>query len=367
MTTVQTFHIPNLASVRLDNRTNDLPLLEIVLADTYVGDLNDTAAKSPGPDCLYLSCDSASAIDSPELAKFLEVMHQWDHTGDGVPDCDEIIDAIMDVFWGASEPNEFQRPHEGLYTKALMSTMPAAPSRHIVFSFGELKPRYRWYHYASAVPMLAAFIGSVYVQNEAFPWMKYSVISGFLAGTDFVGLPGWAGIPLFIVLYLVYSKRVDEVDYGESFSKHTYGFFNKAAVFEEQAFREGSEHWSLGQRVRSCLAFGAIHMVNLIYPLAAILPLTLCGAVFMFVYLRAYRDTPFRRTAVLKAAVMHRVYNRIALAIMVVALLVWFGLMGVAMLGAIGLLSGVLGMVRVSRRRFASLGNETQAIDLAQV
>lgn len=367
MTTAQTFTIPGLAIVRLDNRINDKPLLEIVLADDYEGDLNDIARETTGSDEVYLSSDTASIIDSPELAKFLEVMTHWDHTGDGVPDCDEIIDTIMDTFWHTEEPNEFHRPYEGLYTKALMKGMPPAPPRHIVFSFGELKPRYRWYHYASAVPMIAAFIGLVYVQNLAFPWMKHSVISGFLAGTDFVGLPGWAGIPLFIVLYVLYGRFVDEYRYGQSFSEHTYGFFNKAAVFEEQAFREGSEHWSFGQRIRSCLAFGAIHMVNLIYPLAAILPLALCGAAFMFVYLRAYRNTPFRRTAVLKAAVLHRVYNRIALGVMIIALLVWFGLMGVAMLGALGLLAGLLGLIRVNLRRSANASSEIQVSDLARV
>lgn len=347
MTTVQTFDIPRLATVSLDTRDNDEPLLEITLTDDYDGDLNDIAARTDGPDNVYLRCDSAGAINNPELAKFVEVMTHWDHTGDGMPDCDVIIETIEAAFWQSSEtPDMFYRPRGGPFTKALMAIMPPAPDRHIVLSFGELKPRYRWFHYVSAIPMIAAFIGLVYLQNDLFPWMKYSVISGFATGAEAVGVPGWATVPLFIAAFVLYGRLVGSDYPFMSHSQHTYGFFNKAAVFEEQAFREGSEQWSFTERLRSCLAFGAIHMVNLFYPLASILPLALCGAVFMIVYLRAYRKTPFRRTAVLKAAVWHRVYNRIALTIMVIALLVWFGTLGLAMLATVGFLMGTAGMIR---------------------
>ncbi len=368
MTTVQTFDIPGLATVSLDTRHNDEPLLEIVLSDDYQGDLNDIAVHTAGPDNVYLRCNSAGAINNPELAKFVEVMTHWDHTGDGRPDCDEIISTIELAFWQSREtPDVFFRPRGGMYTKALMAIMPPAPDRHIVLSFGELKPRYRWFHYASAIPMIAAFIGLVYVQNDLFPWMKYSVISGFTTGAEAIGVPGWMTFPLFIVAFVLYARLAPTSGPFMSHSEHTYGFFNKAAVFEEQAFREGSEHWSFTARVRSCLAFGAIHMVNLFYPLASILPLALCGAVFMIVYLRAFRTTPFRRTAVLKAAVWHRVYNRIALTLMVIALLVWFGTLGLAMLGTVGILLGTVGLVRPQPRMRLKTNDVTRSVSTSQV
>jgi hypothetical protein len=124
-----------------------------------------------------------------------------------------------------------------------------------------------------------------------------------------------------------------------STSRYTFGFFNRAAVVEEQIFREGAEGWSWPQRITSCLVFGAVHLTNLIYPLATVLPLAVGGGLFMWVYLKNYRVTRSRRKAVLEASVTHRVYNRIAL-IMVV--LVMFGLTAslvkslLALLGVVG-------------------------------
>lgn len=324
MTVVRTFIIPGLAGISLDTRDNCSPLLQIVLPPEYRGDLNDIASRTPGPDDLYLSCDQTSAINNPELAKFMEVMTHWDHTGDGNPDCDEIIDAIEEAFWQSREkPDEFHRPRDGWYTRAVMSIMPPAPERHIVFSFGELKPRFRWYHHLAALPMLALIFALIQLQVHLLPWTKYSVVTGFIAALGTIGVSSWIAIALFIIGYRVVQNR--STASSSTISPHTYGFFNRAAIFEEQAFREGSENWSLSQRTRSCLAFGAIHMVNLIYPLATILPIALGGGMLMVVYLRSYRSSRFRRTAVLTASVWHRVYNRMALIALAITLVTLLG------------------------------------------
>jgi hypothetical protein len=212
-----------------------------------------------------------------------------------------------------------------------MSIMPPAPDRHIVLSFGKLQPRFRWYHHVAAVPMLAGMIALISLQTHYVPWTSFSVVSGFMTLAEKAGLAWWLALIIFVVgLNVLRSRRRPSQD-PSPLSQHTYGFFNRAAVFEEQAFREGSENWTLFQRVRSCLAFGAIHMVNLIYPLASILPLALGGALFMLIYLRTYRKTRFRRTAVLTAAVWHRVYNRMALIALAVSLAAVLGLKAVAL------------------------------------
>lgn len=112
---------------------------------------------------------------------------------------------------------------------------------------------------------------------------------------------------------------------------------------------------AMRQRATSCLVFGAIHMVNLIYPLATIVPLSLGGALFMSVYLKAYRRTRFRRTAVLESSVVHRVYNRIAIGVVLLSIITAVGaslfLGGVLLLTALAILH-VASFVFGNRRQF---------------
>jgi hypothetical protein len=363
LTIVRKFEIPGLATVSLDTRDNSNPLLEIQLSPEYSGDLNDIALHTDGDDDIYLRCDQVKAVNSPELAKFVEVMSHYDFTGDGLPDCDEIIDAIEEAFWQSKEkPDVFHRPNGGWYTRAVMSIMPPAPVRHIVFSFGELRPRFRLHHFAYGIAMLSVFIGLVLLQDHFFPFMKYSPLSGGAAAIEAVGLPKWTTIPIIVIVVFILTKR-SRPSNKPSISRHTYGFFNGAAVFEEQAFREGAESWSFWQRFRSCVAFGAIHMVNLFYPLATILPLAVGGALLTVIYLRNYRRTGFRRAAVLEAAVWHRVYNKIALTVAAVALVITIGYMLAGLFAALFGLAIFFGFVRQRSiaRRIAPLDAESSS------
>lgn len=336
MSAIQQFEVPGLATVTLDTLRDYEPLLKIVLDPAYVGDLNDLEKANPYAPGVYLECDSTSCINDPLLAKFVEVLSHWDHDHDGNFDGDEIIDAIEAAMWRSREtPDVVVRPNGDWYTDLVMKLMPPAPERHIVFSFGELKERFRWYHYPMALLTFIAILALIHVQIQLLPITKYTVITGIMAIGEHFGINGWLALVLvFIALTAVRRLRKVE-DIAATHSRHTYGFFNKAAVYEEQSFREGSENWSVAQRVASCIAFGAIHMTNLIYPLATILPLALGGAVFMVVYLRVYRRTKFRRSAVLASSLFHRVYNRLALtafAITLIVILGWsaLGLFGIA-------------------------------------
>jgi hypothetical protein len=303
----ETAVVPGLATIAFDTRPNDHPAVEIILADEYEGDLNDLEKANGLPARVLFAGTHATSINDPKLARFMEVLHHWDHNRDGAYDADVVSTEV------------FRRLQDGLYTRLLLRLMPPQPERHIVLGYGELKPRFKLRHYALGVVLLFVVFSLVTAQINAMPAMRHSVVSGWGLLVDKIGLiPAW----LLLVLFIIINRRLGKSKAkGKSLSKHTYGFFNKAAVYEEQAFREGAENWTFAQRATSCFVFGAIHMVNLIYPLASILPLTLGGALFMYVYLHNYRQTHFRRSAVLAASVVHRVYNRIALIVILLIVL----------------------------------------------
>lgn len=346
MSLVRTYHIPGLATVHLDTSKDREPALTITLEPGYDGDLRDFAPEASGA---YLTCDHASAINNPRLARFVETMKHWDHDFDGIPDCDHIIEDIEEALWQSrEEPEVFHRPTGGWYTRLVIALLPPAPDRHIVFSFGELRPRFRWYHHVAALPMLALFIGLVYLQTSLLPWMSYNVITGLQAVAESAGV---SFILVLIVFFAVMRLGRSRARAGASTSPHTYGFFNKAALLEEQGWREGSERWSILGRFRSCVSFGLIHMVNLIYPLASILPLAIGGGLLTYIYLRKYKETHFRRTATLEAAVWHRVYNRIALIAVSISLISILSEKAIGMFAAFAVVEGFNMMLDSLRAR----------------
>lgn len=340
MPALQEFVMPGLATVTIDTENDFEPLLRIVLDTTYDGDLNDLEKDNGFAPGVYLECDSTSCINDPLLAKFMEVLSHWDHDHDGQFDGDALREAIDNAMWRSHDlPDEFHRPGGNWFVALLMKLMPPAPARHIVFSFGELRERFRWQHYVIAIPAIAAIIGLIQLQIHLVPVLQYNVITGLMRIGNVIGINGYLalglGFGLFMLLNQIFAGIIHE---KISRSPHTYGFFNSYAVLEEQGFREGAEDWNLRQRITSCLVFGAVHMTNLIYPLATILPLALGGAIFMAVYLRVYRRTKFRRSAVLAAALVHRVYNRIALAAFVISLVILLGWTALGMFGIAALL-----------------------------
>ena len=350
MTDVQEFYIHGLATVTIDMISPQTPVVEIRLLPNYSGDLNDLeklrkiAKTTEGPDDIYLRCNDTTALDSPELAKFAEVLKHWDADGDDEPDCDHILDEINDALWRSDEePKVFHRPQSGFFSRAVMALVPKAPERHIVFSFGELRERIGRSMILWSIPMLLAFIGLVLLQNHLMPFMQYSVISGLQEIYTQIGLTSWMIMPAVVLTIIIGAKiaGIGAKDVPSSLSKHTYGFFNKAAVSEEQAFREGSESWSKFGIARSCVAFGLIHQVNLFYPLATIVPLALGGLLLTMIYRHTYRQTHFRRTAVLKASVWHRAYNKIALTAVGISLVAIVGLEALEYFGVFAAVAGI--------------------------
>ena len=88
---------------------------------------------------------------------------------------------------------------------------------------------------------------------------------------------------------------------------------------EERMFRSGAQHWSTRRRVLKVLQFGAIHALIGI-PIGVALALSVGGAYFMSVYLRAYGLTGSGHEATLESTRAHTAYN--ALIIVTVAIAV---------------------------------------------
>jgi hypothetical protein len=89
---------------------------------------------------------------------------------------------------------------------------------------------------------------------------------------------------------------------------------------EEEMFRLGAESWSWPRRIRMAVLFGLVHALVGI-PIGAALALSIGGAYFQFVYLRAYRRTGSRREALLESTRAHLAYNASIVALFLVALI----------------------------------------------
>ena len=90
---------------------------------------------------------------------------------------------------------------------------------------------------------------------------------------------------------------------------------------EERLFRAGAEDWSPGRRVFKVVQFGMVHALIGI-PIGAALALSLGGAYFMAVYLRAFRQTLSRSEATIESTTAHTVYNFLIVLLVLVALVV---------------------------------------------
>lgn len=89
------------------------------------------------------------------------------------------------------------------------------------------------------------------------------------------------------------------------------------AYAEERWFRMGAEQWSRRRRVTTTIRFGLIHALIGI-PLGAALALSVGGAYFLWVYLRAARAGHSPTEAAIESARAHTAYNSIILVLVAV-------------------------------------------------
>jgi hypothetical protein len=88
---------------------------------------------------------------------------------------------------------------------------------------------------------------------------------------------------------------------------------------EERIFRRGAEHWSRWRRVSKTVQFGLVHAIVGI-PIGAALALSVGGAYFLAVYLRAYERSGSAADATIESTTAHTVYNGVIIGIVLVAL-----------------------------------------------
>ena len=99
-----------------------------------------------------------------------------------------------------------------------------------------------------------------------------------------------------------------------------YNIILLLALWEEQAFRSGSERWNWRERVRASVCFGILHIANIWYSFAAGVALSVTGFGFLLVYLWYYRKYCSQIIATAAAATVHALYNAIALSLIAVVL-----------------------------------------------
>jgi hypothetical protein len=97
---------------------------------------------------------------------------------------------------------------------------------------------------------------------------------------------------------------------------------------EERIFRAGAERWSPGRRVLKTLQFGMVHALIGI-PLGAALALSIGGAYFMWVYLRAFAATGSTQAATLESTTAHTVYNGVIIGLVYITV-IWVAVAGTA-------------------------------------
>lgn len=88
---------------------------------------------------------------------------------------------------------------------------------------------------------------------------------------------------------------------------------------EERMFRSGAEAWSRGRRALRVVQFGLIHALIGI-PIGAALALSIGGAYFMAVYLRAFGQTHGGDQATLESTRAHTAYNGVIIVVVILVI-----------------------------------------------
>jgi hypothetical protein len=146
---------------------------------------------------------------------------------------------------------------------------------------------------------------------------------GWATGAAWVA--GVAGV-LLIGDFTNYTKQQKALHSLKATRCEAYNTLLLFALWEEQAFRSGSERWSWCERVRASVCFGLAHVVNIWYSFAAGTALSMTGFGFLLVYLWYYRKYRSQIIATAAAATVHALYNAIALSLIAVTAAVYLAI-----------------------------------------
>lgn len=208
----------------------------------------------------------------------------------------------------------YRRPDQGLAGLMSRALGPLPEGTKVIHPTKKNLDKVRSYRLPAFGLVLVA-ITSLILLTTFVPWMRTSpatLITGLM--TDWLGV-GFGSIASFVlvILLLVFLGRTT------NYNRYRGKFWDMAAMFEEQWFRTGAENWTTRQRITSNVMFGLVHVLNVIYPIASLLVVGLVGAVFMAVYLRAFKQTGSTKLATLASAKLHATYNRFAILYMLAA------------------------------------------------
>lgn len=233
-------------------------------------------------------------------------------------------DAPEDDRWGIEarkwlDEHSYARPDKGWLAGPINKMLGPLPNHQYLVIDEELNKGVKRYRALSLV-FLATIITLLLAFVHFAPWAAISPFSVVDHTLNNLGVSGWLSAIIVIALFFVLIFTSAQFKYRKSIISKSA--LETAAAEEELWFRAGSESWSWPQRVGSCVGFGLIHVTNFIYPIASILVLMIAGAMFMFVYLRAFKRLGDTRLATIESARLHATYNRFAFLYMGIAILI---------------------------------------------
>lgn len=161
------------------------------------------------------------------------------------------------------------------------------------------------------------------------PGLNQSVVSLLTRGLETFLPTGWATATAWTVgmagVFLMgnftnYTPPQRLIHKTKATRCEAYNIILLLALWEEQAFRSGSEKWNWRERVRASVCFGLLHIANIWYSFAAGIALSATGFGFLLVYLWYYRKYRIQIIATAAAATVHALYNAIALSLIAVVL-----------------------------------------------
>ena len=210
----------------------------------------------------------------------------------------------------------FRRPETG-FLGLLSRPLGPLPRHALVIQPGKKSlaelPSYRLPAFLLVLGAIALLVGLAVVA----PWLvvsPLSLLTGFYSGM--FGPIAASALAVITTICLVFAA----VKWKNPPLYYEGGFFDKAAMQEEQWFRMGAESWTSRQRLISSVLFGTVHITNMFYPVTSVLVLMLVGAVFMAAYMREYRRSGDVDRATLASTKLHATYNRFAILYMIAAL-----------------------------------------------
>ena len=205
----------------------------------------------------------------------------------------------------------------------------AYPHPVTVFNWTIFKKNFRIRHALLAIFSVLIAIGGIILMETLIPFTEYSLLSGLsaLVNGGFEKIAGKPAPDIIVfainigIFLLLISNTKDMKNIIQGNVIMSKGI-PKWAMKEEIAFRSGSENWNPIQRLMASFSFGSLHMINIIYPIAAIFALTMCGLLFTAIYRYEYKRTESVTLALREAAMVHTTHNIIAFGLLAVVLII---------------------------------------------